>query len=133
MREENIALVKKLYDAFAKGDLQTILDHLSEDVDWRMEGPSQVPFAGIRRGKSEVASFFQVLATTQTGQKLQTDEYIGDGDTVVTVGRYSGTVVATGKKLDNAVVHVFTIKSGKVTRFLDFGDTAQMLAAYTAG
>ncbi len=75
--QQNVALVKKLYDAFGKGDIQTIIDRLTEDVEWLSEGPSSVPYFGKMRGPAEVQSkFFGGLASTQQDMKLTMDDFI---------------------------------------------------------
>jgi len=130
--QTNTALVQKLYAAFAKGDVQTILDHCTDDIEWIMEGPEIVPFTGKRRGTAQVLQFFQALGTTQTNQKLTTETYVAQGDHVATLGRYAGVVTATGKAFDGPVAHFFTFRDGKVSRFVDVGDTADVAAAYTA-
>jgi len=128
--QNNTKLIQQMYAAFGRGDVQTILDHLAPDVEWTMEGPAVIPYAGRKVGISQVAGFFEALRTTQQNQKLTIDEYIAQGDRVVTVGRYSALVMATGKQVDCAVAHVFSVRDGRITRFLDFGDTAQMAEAY---
>jgi ketosteroid isomerase-like protein len=134
MNENNpTALIQKVYAAFGRGDVQTILDHLAPDVEWTLDGPAIIPYAGALKGPSEVRGFFESLATTQDNQRLTIDEYITQGDDVVTTGRYAATVKATGKKIDSAIGHVFTVKNGAITRFLNFADTAQMADAYTIG
>src|SRR5438132_11175861 len=101
MSEQNsTALVKDCYDAFARGDIQGILDHLAPNVEWVTEGPSTIPYAGEYVGIDNVRGFFQALATTQENPKLVTDDYIAQGDKVATSGRYSATVKATGKRFD---------------------------------
>ena len=98
--QQNTALIQKLYDDFARGDIQAILAALTDDVEWTLEGPSIIPFVGARKGPSEVLGFFQALGTTQTNMKLKTEKWVAQGDTVATLGRYSGTVTATGKSFD---------------------------------
>jgi ketosteroid isomerase-like protein len=130
--QNNKALVEKMYAAFGRGDLQMILDHLAPNVEWTMEGPPVLPFAGKKAGPGQVRTFFEALATTQENQKLTIDDYIAQGDKVATTGRYSAVVKATGKRFDCAAAHVFTIRDGKITKFLDFVDTAQMAEAYVS-
>ncbi len=130
--QQNTALIQKVYDAFAKGDIQTIIDSLTDDVDWTMEGPSIIPFAGKRKGPSQVLGFFQALASTQQNMKLTTERWVAQGDTVATLSRYSGTVKATGKSFDTPVGHFFTIRNGKTSGFVDLLDTAAFVDAYTA-
>lgn len=127
---DNIALVRGVYSAFGRGDVGFILSSLAPEVQWTLEGPSILPYAGKRVGPSEVAGFFEALATTQTEQKLTIDEFIAAGDEVVALGRYAARVNATGKRMDTSLAHIFTVKGGKITRFLDFADTAGMAAAY---
>jgi ketosteroid isomerase-like protein len=127
----NTKLIQTMYAAFGAGDIQTILDLLSPDVEWTLTGPAGIPYSGKKVGPSQVLTFFQSLATTQEHHKLTIDVYIAQGDHVATTGRYSALVKATGKLIDGPVAHVFTIKNGKVVKFLDFVDTAQMADAYT--
>jgi ketosteroid isomerase-like protein len=126
----NTTLIQTVYAAFGKGDLQTILGHLSPEVEWTLNGPEIIPYAGKKVGPAQVATFFQSLAETQEQHNLAIDEYIAQGDNVATVGRYSAVVKATGKRIDGPVAHIFTVKNGKITRFLDFVDTAQMADCY---
>ncbi len=129
--QANLELVQAMYAAFSRGDIQTIINHLAPDVVWVHEGPETIPFTGRRKGTAEVLGFFKALGETQENQKLTIEANVAQGDRVATCGRYSGTVKATGKKFDSAVAHFFTIRNGKVTEFLDYGDTAQMADAYS--
>jgi len=130
--QSNTELIRNLYAAFARGDVQTILDHCTDDVEWTLEAPDVVPFAGQRRGRAEVLKFFEALATTQNNNKLSIEVFVAQDDHVATLGRYSGTINATGKSFDSPVAHFFTIRDGRVARFVDLGDTAAMVDSYTA-
>ncbi|MGA8025977.1 MAG: nuclear transport factor 2 family protein [Bryobacteraceae bacterium] len=129
--QENIALVKKLYDAFAKGDIKTILAHLSDDVKWSSPGPDTIPYSGDKTGPTEVREFFSELVGTQENVNLTIDQFVAQGDAVATLGRYSGNVKATGEPFDSVVGHFFTIRAGKVSRWIGLADTAHAAAAYT--
>ena len=129
--QQNTNLVKAMYAAFGRGDIQTILDHCVADVEWRFEGPSTIPYAGVRRGPAEVAGFFQALASTQANMSLTPEQFIAQGDHVAVLGRYAATVTATGQRFDSPLGHFFTIRDGKVARFINFGDTAMVAAAYS--
>jgi uncharacterized protein len=129
--QENTALVKKLYEAFARGDIQTILDHVTEDVQWSNPGPSIVPYFGDRTGLGQVREFFDHLVGTQENVNLTINQFIAQGDAVATLGRFMGNVKATGKSFDSPVGHFFTIREGKVARWIGLGDTANVAAAYS--
>jgi ketosteroid isomerase-like protein len=128
--QENIAIVKKLYEAFATGDIKTILDHLTDDIEWRSPGPATVPYSGDRTGPAQVREFFAQLVGTQQDVNLTIDQFIAQGDAVATLGRYSGSVKATGAPFDSVVGHFFTFRDGKVSRWIGLGDTAHAEAAY---
>jgi len=128
--KSNTTLIQDVYAAFGRGDVPTILNSLAPNVEWTFDGPETIPYAGRKTGPGEVVKFFEALAATQEQQRLTIDEYIADGDNVVTIGRYAALVKTTGKRFDSPVVHVFTVRDGKIVRFLDFADTAMMADAY---
>ncbi len=128
---DNVALVKKMYDAFGRGDVQTILDHLTADIDWQFDAPAVIPYSGRRRGPAEVAGFFAGIAATEANQRLEMAEFMASGDEVITLGSYSATVKATGKSFSVRLAHIFTIRNGMVSRFLNFLDTAAMAEAHS--
>ncbi len=129
--QENIALVKKLYEAFSRGDIKTILDHVTDDIKWSNPGPSTIPYSGDRTGPTQVREFFERLVGTQENVNLTIDQFIAQGDQVATLGRYTGKIKGTGRAFDSLVGHFFTIREGKVARWIGLGDTADAAAAYS--
>ncbi|MBV8550280.1 MAG: nuclear transport factor 2 family protein [Acidobacteriaceae bacterium] len=129
--QENILLIRKVYEAFGRGDIQTILNNLTDDVDWISEGPSTVAYYGRMAGPEQVRQrFFDGLTGTQENMKLTMDEFVAQGDKVATLGRYKATVKATGKQFDTPVAHMFTIRDGKIARLVNLNDTAAVAEAY---
>lgn len=132
--QENVDLIRRLYEAFGKGDINTIIDHLASQFVWRFDAPSSVPFAGDFKTPDEVRrGFFGSLAETQKDQAVKPEEFIARDDNVVAIGRYSAVVTATNKRIDVPLVHVFSIQNGKVTRYLNFTDSATIAEAYKTG
>lgn len=128
---ENIAVIKKVYDAFGRGDVQAILDSLTPDVEWQFDAPAVIPYSGRRRGPADVAGFFVAIAATEENPLLETSEFMASGDEVITLGIYSGTVKASGKSYSVRLAHIFTLRDGKIARFLNFLDTAAMADAHS--
>ena len=128
----NAEFIHNMYAAFSRGDIPAILAAVADDAEWISYGPAGIPYAGVFKGPAGAAQFFQALGGTQSEQKLTILETYSDGDQVMTVGRYSGVVNATQKRFDFEVAHFFTVRNGKVVRFLDFYDTAAQLEAYTS-
>ena len=128
--QQNTALIQKLYDAFARGDIQTILDNLTADVEWEMEGPASIPYAGKRKGPEQVRGFFEALGSVRDA-KLIIEFIMGQNDKVASLGRFTGTVIETGKSFNLPIGHFFTVTNGKVSRFVDFTDTAATAEAHS--
>jgi hypothetical protein len=130
MSEANIALVQDLYAAFGRGDVATILAALDPGVDWCSIGPTGDYAAfGPRKGVAAVQDFFQVVAANEDFSEFSPQEFYGAGDKVFVLGRYALKMKATGKPVASEWVHVFTLKDGKVTKWREHTDSAQIAAA----
>ena len=118
----NVNAVKGVYDAFASGDVPAVLGFLSSDVEWtEAEG---FPLGGTYRGPDAVLSgVFMRLGTEWDGFAAVPHELIDGGDTVVALGRYSGTYRATGKGFEADFAHVWKMRDGKVVRFIQYVDS----------
>jgi ketosteroid isomerase-like protein len=58
----NVKTVQAIYEAFAHGDVATILDKLDDAVEWETTVPvSDVPWLQARRGKANVVGFFESI------------------------------------------------------------------------
>jgi uncharacterized protein len=124
MGEENIEFVKGLYAAFARGDVAAVLDGFADDIEWHeAEG---MPYGGVfSGGEAVMQNVFGPIATDVEGFAVAPEEFVGSGDTVAAVVRYTGTGKVTGKALDVPAVHVWDIRGGKLTRFRQFIDTVK--------
>jgi len=130
--QQNIELIKSMYEAFGRGDIPSILRKLTSDTVWVTEGPEVIAYTGTRHGEAGVLSFFQSLGSTLDNMKLTIDRYIAQGDTVATFGRFAARVKATGKSFDAPLGHCFELRDGKVAVLIDVAETASIAAAYSA-
>ena len=118
----NLSAVRGVYDAFAEGDIPAVLDFLSPGVEWtEAEG---FPYGGTYVGPDAVLEgVFMRLGTEWEGFAAVPDEFIDGGETVVALGKYSGTYKATGKSLQANFAHVWKVREGKAVRFVQYVDT----------
>jgi uncharacterized protein len=128
---QNTKVVQEAYAAFGRGDVQGILDRLTDDVIWKgvYGAAAYVPTSGERRGKSAVATFFKQVGETVKFSRFEPKEFIATGDRVVALGSYTGTT-SIGKTFESDFAMVFTLKDGKVSHFQEFCDSAAINAAY---
>ena len=129
----NVDLVLSVYDAFRRGDVAAILNHLDPQADLNFEGPSAIPWAGNRHGREGWAKFFQAVGENLDEITLTMEPFAVQGDKVVTAGRYQARVKLTGKRIDSPLVHLWTIRDAKVVRCQELTNTATEAAACAAG
>jgi ketosteroid isomerase-like protein len=124
----NVQVVQDLYEAFAQGDVPTVLGAMDADIQWReAEGnPYQMNGEAWVGSDAILQNLFVKLGAEWDGFTVHPKEFHDAGDTVVVEGRYTGSCKATGKSLDAQYCHVFKISNGKLANFQQFVDTAQM-------
>ncbi len=118
----NLDIIQSAYAAFAKGDVPGVLGILDADVVWtEAEG---FPYGGTYNGPSGVLEgVFMRIGTDWDGFAAIPHEFIDGGDTIVALGQYSGKCIATGKSFEADFAHVWRMKDGKATRFVQYTDT----------
>ncbi|HXG66380.1 MAG TPA: nuclear transport factor 2 family protein [Blastocatellia bacterium] len=118
----NVNVIRGAYNAFAKGDVPGVLGILSPNIAWtEAEG---FPYGGTYNGPQAVLEgVFMRLGTEWDGFAAVPAEFIDGGDTVVVLGRYSGTYKATGKSFRADFAHVWKIQDRKAIRFVQYVDT----------
>lgn len=131
--QENVRIVQDAYAAFESGDIPTVLNALTADVEWEIPGPAQVPICGVRRGPKEVETFFRTLAETEDIQQFEPRDFLAGGDKVAVIGHYRSQLRSTGAISDMDWVHVFTLRGGKIASFREFTDTLAVAKAYRVG
>lgn len=133
MSNENVKFIQNVYAAFGRGDLQAVTDACAPDVTWGLVGrPEDIPFAGIRKGKDGVMSFFKDLKQTQELRKFEPQRFLGAEDLVFVLGHTEWTMTNNGVAGENDFVHIFTLKDGRISKYRGNQDTARLAAAYHA-
>src|SRR5688572_449070 len=118
----NVDLIRGIYDAFGRGDLDTVLGAMDPAIEWRQaEGNPYDTTGGPWIGPDAVMqNLFVRIVTEWDGFTVTPKEFHDAGDTVVVEGRYTATYKATGRNMDAQFCHVFKIRDGKATSFQQF-------------
>jgi uncharacterized protein len=131
--DDNVKTIESTYEAFGRGDVATILDVLTDDVDWGCESAStEVPWWGIRHGKDAVADFFAQLGANSEVLEFTPLAIVGNGDDVLTVVHYRASATKSGKSVDMEIHHHFHFRDGKISRYRGSEDTLQTLRAFSS-
>ncbi|MEK6302820.1 MAG: nuclear transport factor 2 family protein [Acidobacteriota bacterium] len=126
MAQDNVNIVRSMYDAFARGDVPSVLAVLDPQIEW-LEAENFIyadrnPYIGPN---AVLEGVFMRLATEWEGFSVSPQEILDAGETVVARGHYSGTYKKTGKQVRAQLAHFFTMRDGKVIKFQQYTDTAQ--------
>lgn len=123
---DNVTLIRSGYDAFARGDIETVLSLFDPAITWYT--PDTVPFGGSFTGHASVGGFFATLPQHYAELHVEPTRFIDRGDTVVALGSLRGRSTA-GNDFDIPFVHVWTFSNGKATSFTESFDSVKMTAA----
>ncbi|HTU11164.1 MAG TPA: nuclear transport factor 2 family protein [Allosphingosinicella sp.] len=126
MSNANVELVQAIYRGLATGDVPAVVARMSADIEWNEA--ENFPYADrnpYRGPEAILAGVFARLGEEWDGFAALPDEFLGDADAVVVLGRYRGTYKATGRALDAQFVHVWRVEDGKAVAFQQYTDTLQ--------
>jgi uncharacterized protein len=119
-QEQNIELVKKGYQAFSTGDLDTVITLYDDTIEWIQPGESAI--SGTYHGKGELREYLGRLA--EKPPTVKPLRFLADGDTVVVL---SETTIDDESAPD---AEVYTLRDGNAVRVQVYGDTAMMERVY---
>lgn len=127
----NADLVRDIYEAFERGDMETVLGSMDARVSWReaesspynMQGQTWIGPAAV------VENLFARLPADWESLAVSPVSYDESGDRVIVEGRYEGKSSSTGKSLNAQFCHIWNVADGKVTAYQQYTDTAQFQEA----
>jgi uncharacterized protein len=113
--------VKSFYAALSSGDIQAAVNLMADDIEWiTMLDSAHITGRGPHHVVDEM---LKPLAEEWESYALSPSEFIADGNTVVSLGRFTCVHNTTGKRADAQYAHIWTIEAGKVARFRQYIDT----------
>jgi len=119
------AAVEAFYRAYISRDPQRIGATLDDDVEWHVNGPSEViKICGFWRGKAAVVDRFSGLVPQVIAFKsLEIEHLLVDGDSSAMFGRITTQHRESGRVISHRVSHIVRYRDGKVVYFRVVNDT----------
>jgi len=118
--------IKAGYAAFGRNDPSVLFGAMDPAIRWNeAEGTpfaDRNPYVGPQAVGEGV---FAPLLAAIDNFAVVPNTFIDGGDHVVVLGRYGGTMKASGARLDSPFCHVFRIQGDKIVTFQQFTNTAQ--------
>ena len=129
MAQERLDVVRGIYDAFGSGDMDRVATLIAE-CDW--EEAEGMPYGGRYRGAEDVfQNVFARIAADVENFSARPDEILPAGDDrVLALGRYAG--IGRTAVVDVAFAHLWTVRDGKIVKFVQYADTHKYRAAVGA-
>jgi ketosteroid isomerase-like protein len=128
MLDSKVAVVQAVYEAFGRGDVATILEQLTDDVDWSAVAVPVAPWHGVCRGKAEVPRFFRELGDAEDVTEFTPLAFTESGDDVMVAIRYASVSRRTGKVAAMIIMHWWRFRGDKICFYRGTEDTAQTAA-----
>ncbi|MCK1273206.1 ketosteroid isomerase-like protein [Bradyrhizobium sp. GM2.2] len=125
--ETNIQTVKDFFAAIGRGDRETLLALIADDIEWIIPGEDW-PLAGTHRGHDGVADLLET-ASKSIETSTEPREFVAQGDRVLVVGFAKGKIKATNKTFRDDWVFAITVRNGKLTNIREYVDTQALARA----
>lgn len=126
MTMNELKTIQRIYQAFARRDLQTIAAAMDPQVSVVQDAP--LPWGGRYTGREGLAVFLTTLLA-HIEPTLDVGELIDAGGHIVQIGHTRGRALKSGKHFHAREVHVWGLRNGLVTSYQVHIDVPPMLEA----
>ena len=130
MPAENVQIARSGYELLAAGDLDRVLEIIDPDITIEVHtGRPDLPetrtlhgHAGFRENLGALLEVFEDIEVTP-------ESFTDLGEQLVVEVHTVGHGRASGIRIENRIVHIWTIREGRATRFRVYGTREEALAA----
>lgn len=114
MSQENVEIVRGIYESWARGDFRVSFDHLDPHIVF-IVGPD-FPDAGVFNGTEGVREYMRRFLEQWDRYTLTADEIQAVGDTVIVRLTQRAQGRASGVQTEMSYFHILTLRAGKIVR-----------------
>jgi uncharacterized protein len=113
----NALLLRRLYDAYAQRDRETICEVLADDCRWNV--PGRGPSSGTHVGHAAILELFRDLMRVSKGSAvIQLHDVLANDTTAIALQTGRATINGVTSELQEVLVH--TIRDGKVVEMWEY-------------
>jgi ketosteroid isomerase-like protein len=128
MSQEIVDLARRGYEALAAGDLERVLELIDPDVELEvLTGRPDLP--ARLHGHEGFVENIKGLTDVFEDIEIVPEDFVEVGDELVVSIFTAGHGRSSGIRIENRIVHVWTIRDGKAVRFRVYPTKEQALAA----
>ena len=132
MSQENLEIVRRIYEESAQGRFTSCLDLFHPDVEYTRSaegGGEALGLPGHWRGIDAMLKAAYEWVQTFELLRVEAEEYIEAGDAVVVLTRQRGKAKGSGFPLDEQFADVITLRDGLVVRVDQYRNRSAALEA----
>jgi len=126
MSNQHTDLIRHAYQAYANGDLATMLELVDPDLEWTYLDPTlERPTPQVCHGRHELENVLRGWA--QHGLRAELDEVVANGDLVMVGVRTPGIDAHYGRRGDDRAYSLLTVRGGRIVALRDCCDRQEAL------
>jgi ketosteroid isomerase-like protein len=133
MSQENLEVVRRVYDAWNRHDLDAFLSFVHPDAEWGGDDAATDLFLGVKSvyvGREGVREWWNAVKEPWAYFKSHVQRTFAGGDTVVTVVRFEAEGKESGARVELPfITNVTRFKGGLIIRFNAYYSLEEALAA----
>ena len=117
MAHPNEDVIRRGYEAFSQGDMETLRRLFQDDIVWHV--PGRNPLADDYQGVDAVLGYFaQTMELSEGSFEVKVHDVVAGDDH--TVGLHTASAERAGKRLEDDQVLVFHLSEGRVASVWQF-------------
>jgi uncharacterized protein len=127
MSPDNVEVVQRSFEAFARGDFELAMAAFDPAVEFDLT--RVVPDGQVYDGHAGIWQAMRRWLLAWEDYRMEVDDYLDAGDSVVICFRESGRGKGTGLPVEQNVTGVWKLRAGKVVRVTPYLDRKEALEA----
>ena len=127
MSQENVEIVRSLYEAWQRDGFGVVPELMDPDIEW--VNPSYAVEPGTRHGYDEFAAAAQAVLNVYGDYRVSAIQAYDTGDRVAVRARVAARSKVTAYPSTPERGYVFDLRHGKVIRFAWFNNPVEALEA----
>jgi len=116
MSEQDVQVVRSMYESFGKGDIPTVLASCDPEIEWTEPGGGNSASGTFKGPESVAKDVFSLIPENFDGFELKPEDFDDQNGTVVVKGQVNGKN-KSGAEFDSSFEHTFELRDGKVVKF----------------
>ena len=128
MSEENVEVVRKIFDAYNRGDLQATLDPLAPEFEFRPSGLF-MDTEGVYRGREGWVEFWHTFRAAWESITIRVERIDDLGEQVLVLGTFHGRGHGSGVEVTRESAWLQTFRDGLLAQTRTFTSWDEALEA----